>query len=134
VPFEYRFSPVAATVPLARHLLADWLEHVSVDAEDAADLVLAASELCANAVRFASGAPGALELRAWCDADSIVVEVEDDGPGMEWPLERGEPPDPEADEGRGLFIADAFTDELTARREGGRTVVRAVKKAVLPSE
>ena len=31
-------------------------------------------------------------------------------------------------------VADAFTDELSARREGQHTVMRAVKRAVLPSE
>src|SRR6202040_472427 len=54
-PLEYRFTPTAAAVPLARHFLEDWLVRIPVDDDEAADLLLVASELCANAVRHASG-------------------------------------------------------------------------------
>ena len=129
--FEYRFSPSLATVPLARHLLSDWLEHLSVDAGERADLLLVASELCSNAVRHASGAPGALVMRAWADADALVVEVEDDGPGMEL-SRRLEDPDLDAEQGRGIYVVRALTDDLTVRRVDERTVVRAVRRAILP--
>ncbi|MDQ3980489.1 MAG: SpoIIE family protein phosphatase, partial [Actinomycetota bacterium] len=82
-PFEYRFSPSPATIPLGRHLLSDWLEHLAVEEAEMADMLLVASELCSNAVRHASGKPGALTMRAWADGDALVVEVEDDGAGME---------------------------------------------------
>jgi serine phosphatase RsbU (regulator of sigma subunit)/anti-sigma regulatory factor (Ser/Thr protein kinase) len=134
-PFEYRFSPSPATIPLGRHLLADWLEHLAVEQTELADLLLVASELCSNAVRHASGAPSALVLRAWAEGDAIVVEVQDDGAGFEL-SERyydDEPPDPDAEQGRGLYVVEALTDEVTVRREGDRTVVRAVRRAVLPT-
>jgi anti-sigma regulatory factor (Ser/Thr protein kinase) len=129
--FEYRFSPSLATVPLARHLLGDWLEHLSLDDAERADLLLVASELVSNAVRHGSGAPGALAMRAWADADALVVEVEDDGAGMELD-HRPEDPDLDAEQGRGLYVVRALTDDLTVRRIGERTVVRAVRRAVLP--
>jgi len=129
--FEYRFSPSMATVPLARHLLGDWLEHMAVEDAERADLLLVASELCSNAVRHASGAPGALAVRAWADADALVVEVEDDGAGMELST-RLEDPDLDAEQGRGLYVVRALTDDLTVRRVDGRTLVRAVRRAVLP--
>lgn len=132
-PFEYRFSPSRATIPLARHLLSDWLEHVAVDDVERDDLVLVASELCANAVRHASGAPSALSLRAWAEADAIVIEVEDDGEGFELDsLYDDEVPDLDAERGRGLYVVDALTDEVSVRREDGRTVVRVVRRALLP--
>ena len=132
--FEYRFSPSLATVPLARHLLADWLEHFSLDEGERADLLLVASELCSNAVRHASGAPGALVLRAWAEGDAIVVEVQDDGAGFELtPRYDDELPDPEAERGRGLYVVEALTDEVSVSREEDRTVVRAVRRAVLPT-
>ena len=129
--FEYRFSPSLATVPLARHLLSDWLEHLSLDDAERADLLLVASELCSNAVRHASGAPGALVMRAWADGDALVVEVEDDGAGMEL-SHRLEDPDLDAEQGRGIYVVRALTDDVTVRRLDERTVVRAVRRAVLP--
>ena len=129
--FEYRFSPSLATVPLARHLLGDWLEHLSLDDAERADLLLVASELVSNAVRHGSGAPGALAMRAWADADALVVEVEDDGAGMELD-HRPEDPDLDAEQGRGLYVVRALTDDLTVSRTGERTVVRAVRRAILP--
>lgn len=129
--FEYRFSPSLATVPLARHLLGDWLEHLAIDDSERDDLLLVASELCSNAVRHASGAPGALAMRAWADGDALVVEVEDDGAGMEL-SHRLEDPDLEAETGRGIYVVRALTDDLTVRRVDERTVVRAIRRAVLP--
>jgi len=129
--FEYRFSPSLATVPLARHLFGDWLEHFDLDDAERADLLLVASELCSNAVRHASGKPGALAVRAWAEADAVVVEVEDDGAGMEL-SHRAEDPDLDAEHGRGIYVVRALTDDLSVRRVGERTVVRAVRRAVLP--
>ena len=132
-PFEYQFSPNAVTVPLARSLFGDWLDNLGVDASDAEDLSLTVSELCTNAVRFSSGAPGALSVQAWGDGDAIVVEVSDDGGGFEWhPVT--EVPDPDADEGRGLFLVSTLVDEVDVSRREGRTVVKAVKRAVLPAD
>ena len=131
-PFEYTFSPSLATVPLARHLFGDWLEHLALDDVERADLLLVASELCSNAVRHASGAPRALALRAWADHDAVVLEVEDDGAGMELST-RAEDPDLEAETGRGLYVVRALSDDLSVRRDGDRTVVRAVRRAVLPA-
>jgi len=131
--FEYRFSPSRATIPLARHLLSDWLDHVSVEEAERGDLLLVASELCANAVRHASGAPSALSLRAWAEGDAVIIEVEDDGDGFELAsLYDDEVPDLDAERGRGLYVVEALTDEVSVRREGQRTVVRVVRRAVLP--
>jgi anti-sigma regulatory factor (Ser/Thr protein kinase) len=96
-------------------------------------MLLTVSELCTNAVRFGSGAPGSLSVEAWPEADSLVVEVSDDGHGFEWkPI--NDVPDPESDEGRGLFLVSTLVDSIDVVRRDGRTVVRAVKRAVLPTE
>jgi len=70
-------------------------------------------------------------MRAWADGDALVVEVEDDGPGLEF-SHRLEDPDLEAETGRGIYVVRALTDDLTVRRVNERTVVRAVRRAVLP--
>ena len=62
-----------------------------------------------------------------------MVEVSDDGGGFEWqPVD--EVPDPDADEGRGLYLVSTLADQVDVMRRGDRTVVRAVKRAVLPPE
>ncbi|HEX2023119.1 MAG TPA: SpoIIE family protein phosphatase [Acidimicrobiales bacterium] len=132
-PFEYRFSPSPATIPLARHLFADWLQYLAVDDAERSDLLLVVSELCSNAVRHASGAPGALALRAWAEGDAVVVEVEDDGAGFELAGRYNDDvPDPSAEQGRGLYVVQALTDDMSVSRHGGHTLVRAVRRAVLP--
>jgi anti-sigma regulatory factor (Ser/Thr protein kinase) len=70
-------------------------------------------------------------VQAWAEGDALVVEVSDDGHGFEWrPVD--DVPDPDADEGRGLFLVSTLVDDLDVVRRDGRTVVRAVKRAVLP--
>jgi anti-sigma regulatory factor (Ser/Thr protein kinase) len=61
----------------------------------------------------------------------VVLEVEDDGAGMEL-SHRLEDPDLDAEQGRGIYVVRALTDDLTVRRVEDRTVVRAVRRAVLP--
>lgn len=129
-PFEYRFTPHAATISLARNLLHDWLVRVPVEDGDTEDLILVASELCTNAVRHARR-PGGVALRAFVDDADVVIEVEDDGGEVITPSGREEPPDADAEAGRGLFLVDALTDELTSRTDGAVTIVACRKKAVI---
>lgn len=134
-PFVHQFSPKAAAVPLARHLLRDWLERVPVETPAMHDLLLTVSELCSNAVRHATGAPGSVTLTAWADADTILIEVSDDGSSPFWSDSAAdELPDPEAEQGRGLFLVRELVDEVKSRVEEGRTVVRVLKRAVIGTD
>jgi anti-sigma regulatory factor (Ser/Thr protein kinase) len=131
-PFQHVFSPQSAAVPLARHLLSDWLFAVPVEAEAVDALLLAVSELCSNAVRHASGEPGSIHLRAWAEKGDVHVEVSDDGGSLEWPEHRAEElPDPEAEQGRGLFLVRELVDDVTTSVVDGRSVVRVVRRAVV---
>lgn len=137
-PLVHRFTPSTAAVPVARHLLRDWLERVPVDPDIVDGLLVVGSELCSNAVRHASGAPGSVSLHAWADGDSIVIEVRDDGTGENvgviGPVTYDdEIPDPEAEAGRGLFLVRELTDELSATTDDDGTAVRVVKRAVVAS-
>lgn len=129
-PFSYRFSPNSATVPLARHLFADWLDYQPVDRVHRDDLLFVATELCTNSIRASSGAPTSLELRARVDGDAVIIEVEDDGEGYTLGP-RLEAPEPELEKGRGLFLVDALTDELSVSRHEDRTITQAVKRAAI---
>jgi PAS domain S-box-containing protein len=130
-PFSHKFHANEAVVPLARHLLADWLANQPVEAGDVEDLPLVVSELCTNAVRAARTE---VVLRAWAEGDALVIEVEDDG-GRPVPQRRvglePEVPDIGEEHGRGLYLAESLSDEMTTRVEDGRTIVRATRRAVL---
>lgn len=133
-PFRHQFSPRAAAVPVARHLLRDWLEFVPVEPDAVESLLLVVSELCSNAVRHASGEPASVHLLAWAEADTILIEVSDDGGALAWSDQRAtDLPDPDAEQGRGLFLVRALADEVTSRIEGTRSIVRVVKHAVVGS-
>ena len=134
-PFQHQFTPNTAAVPVARHLLRDWLERVPVE-EDAVDsLLLIASELTTNAVQQASGTPGSVLLRASVAEDGILIEVSDDGGASEAELPESavdpELPDPEAEQGRGLFLVQELSDDVSWSRADGRTTVRVLKRAVI---
>jgi PAS domain S-box-containing protein len=131
-PLEHWFSPHTVSVPLARHLLEDWLRNQPVDPACVADVVLMASELCSNAVAASSGSPRSLALRAWIAGGDVVVEVSDDGPGISLPdRPDDDPPDAALERGRGLYIVRVLADEVaTVVEDGGRTAVRAVKRSV----
>lgn len=133
-PFEYRFTPRTASIPLARHFLRDWLVRAPVEETELDDLLLVATELCANAVRHASGEPGSVSLRALTRDADVVIEMEDDGKGFALDTSvHDELPEVEAERGRGLFLVSALCDEVDVDRVDGRTVVRCVRRAVLPA-
>jgi serine/threonine-protein kinase RsbW len=128
-PFEFRFSATSTAIPLSRHLLGEWLGCAGTPQDAVDDLLLAASELCTNAVRHASGAPDSAALRAWMEDDTaVVIEVEDDGPGFGWPATGFDVPDIDRQEGRGLFIVQEVTDEVSVLATGPHNVVRCRRK------
>lgn len=132
-PLQHQFSPNPAAVPIARHLLRDWLVRVPVEAEAVETLQLIASELCSNAVQHMSPTePGTVVLHAWVEDDGVVIEVSDTGGALEIPaIADPELPDPEAEQGRGLFLVRELADELSSRVEDGRTIVRVLKHSVI---
>ena len=118
---------------LARLALAGIAREVPMSESALADLKLAVTEVCGNAVRHAYGAEetGPVRLSFEVGSDSIQVTVEDDGTGigLELPerISIGEEP---VEEGMGLAIIRAVVDDLTVDgRPDGRpgTVVRLAK-------
>lgn len=130
-PFEHRLSQSMAAVSVSRGLLREWLVRVPVDADAIHDLLLAATELCANAVEHATWQGGGVVIRAFTEGADVIVEVQDDGGGLAWPQLAPEPPDPRAEHGRGLWLVRTFTDEVTRDTSDGRTRIRCVKRAVV---
>jgi anti-sigma regulatory factor (Ser/Thr protein kinase) len=95
-------------------------ERAGLPAQNAADLVIAASELAANSVAHGGGSG---TLRTWQDAGRLLVELEDGG-SIEEPLVGRLRPEPTQEGGRGLWLANQLCDLVQIRSAPGRTAVR----------
>jgi serine/threonine-protein kinase RsbW len=119
---------------LARLALAGIAREIPMSETVVADLKLAVTEACGNAVRHAYAADrGVVRVRYEMTPDEIEICVEDDGAGTTFEpetasldVELDEPPD----SGMGLAIIRAVVDELALESgdDGGGTVVRMRKR------
>lgn len=108
----------------ARQGLQDWLGEHQSHADDA---VLVAAELMANAVMAARST---VILSAAMHGDRIVLEVSDDGSGDPDLDELGQRlPVVDSEEGRGLYLVRALSEDVAMVSTGGGTVVRCVLPA-----
>jgi serine/threonine-protein kinase RsbW len=100
-----------------------------------ADLKLALTEACTNAVRHAyDGGDGIVEIRYELHPDRLVVEVADDGEGFDLePTATTAGDDELVEGGLGIAIIRALADELeiSGREQGGSTL-RFVKRLPAP--
>ena len=133
---ELVFPAHARYLVLARLSLAGVAPVVRLGPEELADLKLAVTEACANAVRHAypDGAPGDVQVRILVGADAVTVEVADSGRGM--PPDAIEEWDPSAlhEQGMGLSIVRSVVDDLEIDSPAtGGTVVRFTTRVATPA-
>jgi serine/threonine-protein kinase RsbW len=131
-----KFPAKADYLLLARLALAGVARSLPVGPELLADLKLAVTEACGNAVRHAyAEREGSVGVAFVVADDRLEMIVEDEGAGMELPVEElvADPvqeasPEP-IDGGMGMAIIRAIVDELDVRDgSGGRgTVVHMTK-------
>jgi anti-sigma regulatory factor (Ser/Thr protein kinase) len=112
---------VAASVAEARAAVSAFAEAAGANRDALAAVSLAVSEAVTNAVLHAyldREEPGPIEVRARCEADTVVVEVADEGRGM---LPRTDSPGL----GLGLPLIAQMTESLEVHdRNGGGTEIR----------
>lgn len=91
-----------------------------IDQDDLSDLKLALTEACTNSMRHAYGSGGgSVEIQFVLEAESIAIEVLDDGGGIRMPNGREAESDSDGG-GLGLAIIRAVTDETEiGRRHDG---------------
>jgi serine/threonine-protein kinase RsbW len=121
----------AEYITLGRLALTALARARTLSPETLADLKLALSEACSNAVRHAylDGREGEVEIAYELQADEIAIEVCDDGRGFD--LEEIEHPDGALSEGGlGIAIIRALTDEFEVgeRADGTGARVRFAKR------
>lgn len=116
---------------LARLAVAGVARALPLAEREIADLKLAVTEACGNAIRHAYSveAVGEVELELVLGDDRLDVIVMDRGEGIELPV-RVSRMEPKETGGMGLPIIRAVVDELDVRRgPGGRgTIVRMTKR------
>ncbi len=99
----------------ARRTLRRWLRHMGADEDQAAEITLAASEACANAIEHAySPAPARFTLHARVSEGEVTLTVRDSG---QWREPRGEL------RGRGLTIMKAAMHDVEANTSSGGTEI-----------
>jgi serine/threonine-protein kinase RsbW len=112
---------------LARLALAGIAREVEIDPGTLADLKLAVTEACGNAVQHAQPNDGGIvTIRMAVDDDAIEITVADDGPGIDTPSIPAVPEGEVPESGMGLAIIHALVDRVEiGPGDGGRgTVVR----------
>ena len=112
---------------LARLALAGIAREIPIEQAMLADLKLAVTEACGNAVRHAHPAEdGVVTVRYTVDDEGIEIRVEDDGPGMEAPVLPALPDVELSEGGMGLAIIHALVDdvEIGPGADGRGTIVR----------
>ncbi|HEY4827623.1 MAG TPA: SpoIIE family protein phosphatase [Solirubrobacteraceae bacterium] len=117
VPAELhlRLPAEPKTLVQVRRILRRWLVARGGGEGDVAEVTIAVSEACANAIEHAySPAPASFELHAWGENGDITVAVRDEG---QWRAPRGE------NRGRGLSIIASAMDEVKVDRLANGTEV-----------
>jgi PAS domain S-box-containing protein len=103
-----------------RRNLGRWLSGHAVPEADAADIILASSEACANSIEHAYGpARGSVDIEAEVRAGEITIVVRDTGT---WKASRN------GDRGRGLSFIEACMDSCTVTNGGSGTEVRMQRR------
>src|ERR1700761_311158 len=103
-----------------RSLVATGASAGGLDPGRVSDLVVAASELAANSILHGGGRGLAT---VWDDGDSVFVEVADAGTIAD-PMVGRVRPDPSAQSGRGLYIANQLCDHVSIDSTATGTRIR----------
>ena len=114
-----RFQQVAALRRATDAFLLD-----STDEMLRHSLLLVVSELCTNAIEALQNSKAELTLRVRDLPESVVLEVEDSGPGFGSTPHSEQQPAGVAERGRGLNVVRSLVDEFDIDRSYGRTTVR----------
>ena len=127
IEFTVRLPVDSHSVPFARGLCRQALEHLQVPRGNVEEIALALTEACAHVVRHA-GEDVDYELAVHIDDEVCRISVWDEGSGFEVP-DPSRPVDPHDEGGTGLQLMESLVDGLAFERDpDGRHRVTLVKR------
>ncbi|TDB97099.1 ATP-binding protein [Nonomuraea longispora] len=112
---------------MVRRVLGDALRSLNVSETCIADMLLAVSEACSNAVRH-GGPANRYEVTASIGCGHCDVRVADSGAGV--PSMPAHFPPPDTENGRGLLIMRSVVDEISFGTEPGRGTTVHLRKTL----
>jgi len=127
---ELRFPAHSRYLVLARLSIAGIAPVAQLSEDVLADLKLAVTEACANAVRHAypDDEDGDVRLRLALEGSALTIEVADDGCGIGTGAVTRQSAESLPEAGMGLSIMRAVVDELEIESPpAGGTIVRLIK-------
>lgn len=116
-----RRFPVRPDLAATRAAVAEEARVAGVAPARFAELLVAVHEVAMNALVHGRGDAS---VRTWREGKTFVCEVEDHGPGLSEAVAGYEPPQPEREESRGLWLARQICDLVEVYSRDGITRVR----------
>lgn len=113
------------SIPVIRRVLGDALDGLGVANGCAADILVAVSEACTNAVRHADTATR-YEVVASIDENVCVVKVTDAGKGFDLSAQTG--PAADSESGRGIKLMRSLVDDVDFESAPGAGTVVYLQK------
>jgi serine/threonine-protein kinase RsbW len=111
-----------------RQVLGDTLRRLGISEDSVADILLAASEACANVIRHAGQAVADYAVAATVEPARCRVEVIDSGDGCRPPRRRR--PVSTAESGRGFEVMRACVDGVSLRSVPGEGTIVILEKRI----
>jgi serine/threonine-protein kinase RsbW len=125
-----RLPSEPGTVTIVRHTVECALRSINIAEGSRRDVALAIGEACANVVQHAGQVRG-FSISVVAEDDHCVIDVVDDGRGLDPLLVRQPLPEPSAERGRGLHIIRAVMDGVQmGSGPAGGLFIRMVKRLV----
>jgi len=118
----------------ARRWLAGILGEAGWSREEASDVVVALSEACSNAHRYAYDGrkDGRIDLRVALSAERVEIRVRDYGKGFDLREYRAPDLSQPHEGGYGIYLMSRLTDRLEHRPMESGTLVLMVKSRLVP--
>jgi serine/threonine-protein kinase RsbW len=119
--------PAAASVSYARHSLAGALEIVEVTPDCIYEAQVALSEACTNVFNHAGDGQN-FEVLINVGDKELTMHILDSGQGFPHGYRLADWPDQAAENGRGVALMNAFTDQASFESDHGGGSVRLKKR------